>query len=349
MADKQGTSRLVIPLSRRAILRSSAVAAAAATATVGPRWLTNRHRVAAERIRTIAADVEQQGRAFARGQRRGVDLPAAAEADQRELVAAASTEANQSFVSAPVAVDFPMTHLGVHWQARSSGGAMAVDLRFSWDGQTWGDWITPPLDRHEGEAPRAGAFAALVAAGGASHAQYRIRFDSRGGRIRVRRLTLTCLNSVDGQRVRVWLPASGTALAAVAKPGIVTRAGWGCDESLRFSGGTEIWPREYKICKKIVMHHTATPNGYGDAAAEVRSIYYYHAVTQGWGDIGYHAMVGNDNKIYEGRKGHDRVLLHRQLHGRRHSVGNVAGRGAARGLGLRPAEHRPQRERRLRR
>jgi hypothetical protein len=33
----------------------------------------------------------------------------------------------------------------------------------------------------------------------------------------------------------------------------------------------------------------------------VRSIYYYHAVTQGWGDIGYNFLVDEAGRVYEGR------------------------------------------------
>jgi hypothetical protein len=309
MADEHDHARSVIHLSRRTVLRASAVAAGAAVAAAGPRWLTSPHRVAAEAIETIAADVEQRGSAFTRGERRGVDLPEASSADGRELVAAASIEPEQSFVSEPVRLDFAMTHVGVHWDARSGGGWLIVDLRFSSDGQNWTAWETPPVERWSGEAPRRGVFAALAAANGATYAQYRVRFDTSGGPVRLRRVTLTCLNSVDGPRARIWLPGSDTALAAVKKPSIVTRAGWGCVEGYRFSGGREIWPREYVTCQKVVMHHTATPNGYANSAAEVRSIYYYHAVTQGWGDVGYHAMIGNDGRIYEGRKGHDTRII----------------------------------------
>lgn len=46
--------------------------------------------------------------------------------------------------------------------------------------------------------------------------------------------------------------------------------------------------------KKLVVHHTATRNNYENAAksaAEVQAIYYYHAVTQRYGDIGYTALI----------------------------------------------------------
>lgn len=290
-------------MSRRRLIRAATGTVALAAATAGPAWLTQLHRVEAQEIRTIAEDVEQRGEAFARGDRSGVDLSGGVQAD-RELAAAASG-AGQEFISEPVQLDFPLTHIGAHWIARSAGGTVAVDLRWSSDGSSWSDWTPTVIDAEDGVAPNRGTFAALVNAERATFAQYRLRFDTAGGSIRVRRVTLTCLNSVDGEQTSILLPADGGVAAAVTKPSIVTRAGWGCVESYRFRNGREIWPREYVTTQKVVLHHTATSNGYSNAAAEVRSIYYYHAVTQGWGDIGYHALIGNDGRIYEGRKGRD--------------------------------------------
>ena len=54
-----------------------------------------------------------------------------------------------------------------------------------------------------------------------------------------------------------------------------------------------------------MVHHTATGNSYSelDAAAEVRAIYTYHAVSLGWGDIGYSSLIDAFGNIYEGRRG----------------------------------------------
>jgi hypothetical protein len=58
--------------------------------------------------------------------------------------------------------------------------------------------------------------------------------------------------------------------------------------------------------RKLIVHHTATRNDYRDAAeaaAEVRAIYHYHAVTQRYGDIGYTALIDRFGNVYEGRHG----------------------------------------------
>ncbi|HWG99128.1 MAG TPA: N-acetylmuramoyl-L-alanine amidase, partial [Pilimelia sp.] len=85
-----------------------------------------------------------------------------------------------------------------------------------------------------------------------------------------------------------------------ARPPIVTRAGWGADERKM------TWPPEYRpAVRAIAWHHTATANRY--AAADVpkimRSIYHFHAVSRGWGDIGYHVLVDRFGRLWEGRRG----------------------------------------------
>lgn len=93
---------------------------------------------------------------------------------------------------------------------------------------------------------------------------------------------------------------------AVTKPYIISRAGWGADESLRFSNGSEIWPAEYFNWVKAVLHHTATSTDQ-DPLVAIRAIYYYHAVSLGWGDIGYNYLIDRNGNIYEGRYGGENV------------------------------------------
>ncbi|MER7766437.1 N-acetylmuramoyl-L-alanine amidase [Kitasatospora sp. NPDC096140] len=84
------------------------------------------------------------------------------------------------------------------------------------------------------------------------------------------------------------------------RPGIVTRAGWGADESLRETGfvytGT---------VKAVFVHHTDTATDYAcsDAPQMIRAIYQYHVQSNGWRDIGYNFLVDRCGTIYEGRAG----------------------------------------------
>ncbi len=79
-----------------------------------------------------------------------------------------------------------------------------------------------------------------------------------------------------------------------------------------------VWPLAYsKNLRKIVVHHTDSDlrdmNGdhrmdNRDYKAMVRAIYYFHAITRGWGDIGYNYIIDPLGNVYEGRYGGDRVV-----------------------------------------
>ncbi|WP_030245513.1 peptidoglycan recognition protein [Streptomyces sp. NRRL S-350] len=92
-------------------------------------------------------------------------------------------------------------------------------------------------------------------------------------------------------------PADGNQ---APRPAIVTRAGWGADESLRDQSFEYTGP-----VRVVFVHHTATATDYacGDAPQVIRAIYQYHVKTSGWRDIGYNFLVDRCGTIYEGRAG----------------------------------------------
>ena len=76
-------------------------------------------------------------------------------------------------------------------------------------------------------------------------------------------------------------------------------------------GNRLIWPRQYsKKIQKIIVHHTAESDKSSNIPGgdKIRSIYYYHAKSKGWGDIGYNFLIDQDGNIYEGRSGGDFVV-----------------------------------------
>ena len=291
-------------LTRRTVMKAAAGTAVAGSVATGL-FYSRPHFVTAESISTLATDIEQIGADFARGDTARGELSGAVSADG--IMVAAGAESIE-YVSGEIKVDFPMTHVAAHWSADYAGGDFTVETRFSPDGTRWTDWLPVLIDSWEGESPRPGIFGAPRRAYGATIAQYRVRFNTGNGSVLLKRITLTCMNVDDGPRAKVLVPGEGNQVQAgpyISKPSVVTRAGWGCDESLRYSGSREVWPREFSRWKMYVPHHTASSNDYVDSAAEVRVIYYYHAITKGWGDIGYHVLIGNDSRRYEGRKSRD--------------------------------------------
>ena len=100
-------------------------------------------------------------------------------------------------------------------------------------------------------------------------------------------------------------PAAAPALAPAATTAnglpvaVTTRAEWGANASYMS------WDPEYASAGHVVVHHTAGTNSYsaGQSASIVRGIYYYHAVTLDWGDIGYNFLVDKFGTVFEGRSG----------------------------------------------
>ncbi len=80
----------------------------------------------------------------------------------------------------------------------------------------------------------------------------------------------------------------------------------------REENGNELrWPHSYsRTVELLAVHHTAMKvDGDPRSGVErVRALYQYHADSRGWGDIGYHYLVDEDGKIYEGKAGGDYVI-----------------------------------------
>jgi hypothetical protein len=106
--------------------------------------------------------------------------------------------------------------------------------------------------------------------------------------------------------------APPAAAAAAYDVEYVSRAEWGADEQKRFKAdGAENSPALYCRAQALTVHHTDTANADPDPAATVRAIYEHHAVSNNWGDIGYHFLIDESGRIYEGRwSGDDGLPAH---------------------------------------
>ncbi|MBT2390526.1 N-acetylmuramoyl-L-alanine amidase [Streptomyces sp. ISL-1] len=93
---------------------------------------------------------------------------------------------------------------------------------------------------------------------------------------------------------------AGAAPYIGPRPRIITRQGWGADESLREK--TFVYTASVKAA---FVHHSATGNNYtcSEAPSVLRSIYRYHVVSSGWRDFGYNFAIDKCGNIYEGRAG----------------------------------------------
>ncbi len=213
-----------------------------------------------------------------------------------------------------VKAKFAFYAVGGSW-APSLGTDAVLELSFSREGRTFTDPIrTAPAIVDAGRPDRDDRiFVNLVFTERSRYIRYRV-LDGNGTPIVAPDLQIVYIDATAGPNPRppgIVLPdddeVSAAALPMLTKPPIVSRAGWGANENYRFDAYGEVWPPEYRKVTHLIVHHTETPND-NNGAAQVRSIYYYHAVERFWGDIGYNYVVDRAGVIYLGRVGGPHVV-----------------------------------------
>jgi hypothetical protein len=267
-----------------ALLLAALVVPNASRATA--RWLTERP----VRGQTIAVD----------GISPGVALP------QASLLPRAQAPDSQSD-PASVEADFEFNLLGAvgRWTGDAEKRAQLL-VRTSLDGQTWSPWQTMELEAAQAEASAKTLVGEPLWVGRARFVEFH-----RSGPVEDLRLSL--INSLGdattSDRLVGGFKATVAALAGIVpievagaqteQPAIVTRAQWGADESWRRAAPS------YTQVKMAFVHHTVSGNNYtaDEAPAVVRAVYYYHAKTCGYNDIGYNFLIDRYGTIYEGRYG----------------------------------------------
>src|SRR5919202_4284155 len=165
-----------------------------------------------------------------------------------------------------------VTHLAVHWRGARSA---RVRVALSRDGHRFARAVPVGLDDVFEAHPGRETYGAEIVAPGVRAVRV---LTNRA----LRRLTVLWL----GDRGRRLPSLARMASIGYSQPKVIPRIDWGADESYRLdSSGREIWPPAFYPVQKLIVHHTATQNSDPNPPATIRSIYYYHAVTQGWGDI----------------------------------------------------------------
>jgi uncharacterized protein YcfL len=217
-----------------------------------------------------------------------------------------------TYVSGTIAADQLFDRVGVHWtEPVGVTDPIAIDVRTSPDGVVWNEWVAMNDDDDMFDSGRNEHYASPLPAGdGARYAQYR----ASGNVSALARVGLTFMDVSDLNEgplvtllndVRAAIASVGESYAAAAPVGaskVLTRQDWAADESLMK------WTPEYKRVQKAIVHHTAGDDGGTNVAATIRAIYYFHAVTRGWGDIGYNYLVDKYGNIWTGRAGGDHVI-----------------------------------------
>jgi hypothetical protein len=202
-----------------------------------------------------------------------------------------ATRSKEATGAGAATVAFPVNYVGLRWTGDQDGAG----IRFAdgWQDVKGDGCASVNLD---------GGGTALMAAANAT--AYDVKVPD--GATDVRSLAI---DTKGGPQRSGAVPVDMTRVRGVA---YLSRAAWGADESLRFKAdGTENSPTKYYPAQVLTVHHTDTPNGDPDPAATVRAIYQYHAITNDWGDIGYHFLIDEAGRIYEGRySGDDGIPAH---------------------------------------
>ncbi|MEA2662844.1 MAG: hypothetical protein QOH08_2416 [Chloroflexota bacterium] len=245
-----------------------------------------------------------------------LSIDAGAPAGLAAALSVGSTGGGTLLYSSPaIAADQLFDRIGVHWtQPMGSADPITIEIRTSADSAAWGEWATLTDDDDMYDADRNEHYGApLPVSPGSRFAQYRAWL--AGGdasalvRVGITFMDVSDLN--DGplvtllNDVRAAIASVGDSYAAAAPVGaskVLTRQDWAADESLMK------WTPEYKRVQKAIVHHTAGDDGGSNVAATIRAIYYFHAVTRGWGDIGYNYLVDKFGNIWTGRAGGDHVI-----------------------------------------
>jgi len=217
--------------------------------------------------------------------------------EQRDIPLGAS-----AYRSPVLQADMPFNALESQWDA---AGTLDLAIRTSVDGVSWDEWQHLHADTHARDLGETTTFGNLIVGALARFVQFSAtaQGDIGAAEPSLRMFRLTAVNTLSATNEGVYHAQSVNGIT------IVPRAGWAADEKVRYDKeNKEIWPPEYRTIKKVIVHHTVTRDPETDPRATLRAIYQYHAVSRGWGDIGYNFLIDQQGTIYEGRFGGDRVV-----------------------------------------
>ena len=200
--------------------------------------------------------------------------------------------------------------VGVTWAA--ADGEPGVEIKTRSAGE-WSEWtkltdsVDEPASSNEADGPdgaesvsaRQGTDPLFV--GSADGIEVRV-LAAAGGVVADPQVSLISSPVVASDR---GLANSAARSASTLQPAIVSRGGWGADESLRGINRGCLTPDIDDTIQAAIVHHTAGSNSYSasQSASVVHGIYAYHVKSQGWCDVGYNFLVDKYGTIFEGRFG----------------------------------------------
>lgn len=200
-------------------------------------------------------------------------------------------------------VDLPATGnlVGVTWPGTTTMAAKATVAVRAQTAKGWQEWQELAIDavkeQTTGKVTKYGTEPIWV--DGATRVQVRVAASAKD------LLKTASLAAVTSRETAADAQLTPTAVAGAANaayaPSVISRAGWGANESLRKG----CVPSVRETSKVVVVHHTAGQNSYTKAqsASIIRGIYAYDTGGLGWCDVAYNMIVDKYGQKFEGRFG----------------------------------------------
>lgn len=219
-------------------------------------------------------------------------------------------------IEIPIQTPEPFLSVGCVWTVENIDQEnMSLAIRGSSDGKAWGEWLKVTKDDDLSSSPNESFGHLIFLDQKTSYLQYRISLQQRNSALspNLKRLRLACISpgktpaaAIETIRKQHEVEAQHKTLglSSFPMPSVTSRTTWGCPDGQ----SSPAWSPQYTSVSHLIIHHTDNPNTLTDWAAVVKSIWQFHTVTRGWGDIGYNYLVDPNGVIYEGRAGGDNVI-----------------------------------------
>lgn len=219
------------------------------------------------------------------------------------------TDSKLTFESKIIKPDIKNANAAVlKWSQDGADSGVDVELRTNNDG-VWSEWSEAAgADERKDNTPVPRA--ALILGENIKLVQYRFKLTGSeslpSASVDTSATSLEMVDTTKGpeptkpksivDKVLSAISLEKSVTAAADGPPIFSRAAWGAPEPY----SSQRWAPEYRPISRVVVHHTATPFN-SDVGAQLRAIWYYHANSLGWGDIGYNYVVDHGGNIFQGR------------------------------------------------
>ncbi len=224
--------------------------------------------------------------------------------------ALAAIQSTGEYFTAPVRTTRPFSHLVLRYEAQiPAGAAVRLFVRVSADGASWTDWseVVGSDDMRRPEDGPDVVWSDVIDAGAFMRfwqARVVLTPAADGAFPTIGAIEAHTVDALTGPAAPPAADVAQPQGIGPAKPPVVSRTAWGSPDGQ----GSRASPAYYPV-NHIIVHHTADGNtlapGQPNWAARVRAIWSYHAITRGWGDIGYNYLIDPNGVIYEGRAGGD--------------------------------------------